>query len=156
MFSAKCRRHWTSSPDSCTLWGWLGSRESGALLSNVLRTLTTHRAPPPISLRLKDPACFPIWNKNRQSSLGSEFRVTKTQNRKKASQLLHSCTAYRQDVSALRQHFKYSLLVCDMKRVFLLHDIMQWDLGRSVERPHTQKCNEPIVPKTLYCTLTYH
>lgn len=88
--------------------------------------------------------------------LGLEFHVTKPQNRKKESQLLHLCTAYRQDGSALRQHFKYSLLVCDMKRVFLLHDIMQWDLGRSVERPHTQKCNEPVVPKTLYCTLTYH
>lgn len=65
-------------------------------------------------------------------------------------------TDYQDDGSALRQHFKYSLLACDMKRVFLLHDIMQWDLGRSAEGPCTQKCNEPIVQKTLYCTLTYH
>lgn len=65
-------------------------------------------------------------------------------------------TAYGDNGRALRQHFKYSLLVCDMKRVFLLHDIMQWDLGRSAEGPCTQKCNEPIVQKTLYCTLTYH
>jgi hypothetical protein len=45
--------------------------------------------------------------------------------------------------------------VCDMKRVFLLHDIMQWDLGRSVGRPHTQKCNEPGVPNIiLYINLS--
>lgn len=79
-----------------------------------------------------------------------------TKNIIKRFQLLHVCAAYQDDSGALRQHFKYSLLVCDMKRVFLLRDIMQWDLGRSVERPCTQKCNEPIVQKTLYCTLTYH
>lgn len=98
-----------------------------------------------------------IYYKEAQTNYAFHLKIRIQHNRNHNKKIpTVADTDYQDNGSALRQHFKYSLLVCDMKRVFLLHDIMQWDLGRSAEGPCTQKCNEPIVQKTLYCTLTYH
>lgn len=75
MFNAEYERH---QPTSCQLYiMWVDRLENETPSPQIRRTLIIHETVLPLSLRPKDLTQHSIKNKNEQTSLGSEFRVTK-------------------------------------------------------------------------------